>query len=191
MEQNHQAALTDADVFSQLDNYQWDQDKEFQAGLSAILGSAKDSSLIDDLTLRARCFYISRKKAISIDFNEYKAHVENITEYATDDTPKSEAKIVDSDLRADLAHGNEHTSHPVAESSENPKYPTTFAEIVKLITEGKEIPGIKDIPPTVLHGQATVPTKSKRRKPWEKEVTIEDGTFGDHRDDVILQEVPE
>ena len=70
-------------------------------------------------------------------------------------------------------------------------------EIVQLITTGAPIPGIKDIPPTLLTDQATKPSKSKRRKPWEMDVPDEviegrvEGTFGDRRDEVIVQELPE
>jgi hypothetical protein len=70
-------------------------------------------------------------------------------------------------------------------------YPPTFAEIVELITTGAPIPGIKDIPPTLLTSQATEPKASKRRKPWEKELPSEVGTFGDRRDEIIVQEYPE
>jgi hypothetical protein len=89
-------------------------------------------------------------------------------------------------------------------------YPPTFAEIVELITSGKPIPGIKEIPPTLLTDQASKPTASKRRKPWEKDVPEEavqgagaalpgsegegkkvEGTFGDHRDEVVLQDLPD
>jgi hypothetical protein len=89
-------------------------------------------------------------------------------------------------------------------------YPPTFAEIVELITSGKPIPGIKEIPPTLLTDQASQPSASKRRKPWEKDVSEEavqgagfalpgsegegkrvEGTFGDHRDEVIVQDLPE
>lgn len=53
-------------------------------------------------------------------------------------------------------------------------YPTSFAHIVDLITSGKPVPGIKEIPPTVLEGQGTQATKPKRKKPWEKdEVDVE------------------
>jgi hypothetical protein len=40
---------------------------------------------------------------------------------------------------------------------------------VELITSGQPVPGIKEIPPTVLEGQGTEPTKPRRKKPWEKE----------------------
>jgi hypothetical protein len=35
------------------------------------------------------------------------------------------------------------------------------------------VPGIKEIPNTVLEGQGTEPVKARRKKPWEKD---EDGT---------------
>lgn len=47
-------------------------------------------------------------------------------------------------------------------------YPTSFAHIVELITSGKPIPGIKEIPDTVLSGQETQSKCEKRRKPWER-----------------------
>jgi len=87
-----------------------------------------------------------------------------------------------------------HHPHHEADLSTPEKgapYPPTFAEIVELITSGKPIPGIKDIPPTLLTSQATKPTASKRRKPWEKELPSEEGTFGDRRDEIIVQELPE
>lgn len=89
-------------------------------------------------------------------------------------------------------------------------YPPTFAEIVELITSGKPIPGIKEIPQTLLTDQASQPTASKRRKPWETDVSEAavqgagftlprsegegkkvEGTFGDHRDEAIVQDLPE
>lgn len=48
-------------------------------------------------------------------------------------------------------------------------YPTSFAQIVELVTTGQPIPGIKEIPNTVLTGQGTQPVKAKRKKPWEKD----------------------
>lgn len=75
-----------------------------------------------------------------------------------------------------------------------PPYPPSFAEIVALITTGATIPGIRDIPDTVLTDQGTKPVARKRRKPWEKDVDEETiqggGTFGDHRDTIIQQEYP-
>ena len=57
-----------------------------------------------------------------------------------------------------------------ATTSEPPApYPTSFAQIVELISSGQPVPGIKEIPPTVLEGQGTQATKARRKKPWEKD----------------------
>ena len=53
-------------------------------------------------------------------------------------------------------------------------YPISFSQIVELITSGGPIPGIKEIPDTVLEGQASLPTTVKRRKPWEKDGACEE-----------------
>ena len=47
-------------------------------------------------------------------------------------------------------------------------YPISFSQIVDLITTGQTVPGIKDVPDTVLVGQDSRPSTTKRKKPWEK-----------------------
>lgn len=51
-----------------------------------------------------------------------------------------------------------------------PAYPTSFAHIVELITTGQPIPGIQQIPDTVLEGHDIASERPRRRKPWEKDV---------------------
>lgn len=48
------------DVYECLERYGWDDDVEFQSGLSAILGSTSSPEQASELTLRARCFYYAR-----------------------------------------------------------------------------------------------------------------------------------
>ncbi|KAJ5889719.1 hypothetical protein N7504_010529 [Penicillium tannophilum] len=50
-----------------------------------------------------------------------------------------------------------------------PTYPSSFAHIVELITTGQPIPGIEQIPDTVLTGHDISSEKPRRRKPWEKD----------------------
>ena len=50
-------------------------------------------------------------------------------------------------------------------------YPTCFGQIVELITSGSPIPGIKEVPDTVMEGQASQTKTAKRKKPWEKDST--------------------
>ncbi len=47
-------------------------------------------------------------------------------------------------------------------------YPRSFAHIVNLIKSGEPIPGVKDIPSTVLEGHESHSTAAPRRKPWER-----------------------
>lgn len=56
------AGTTDglSDVYEALERYNWDDDVEFQAGLSAILGSNSTPEQAAELALRARCFYYAR-----------------------------------------------------------------------------------------------------------------------------------
>jgi hypothetical protein len=54
-------------------------------------------------------------------------------------------------------------------------YPTSFAHIVELLSSGQPIPGIKDIPDTILTGQGSTAAQSKRKKPWEKDQTETNG----------------
>lgn len=179
-----------------------------QGGLSAILGPATDASQIQELTLRAQVFYLSRKKSISIDFDAYKTYLSSKSSQAPTSTSNSTLNSAPASLSTESPpppppHQVEHASNPSEEAkpptskpAEAP-YPPTFAEIVQLITTGAPIPGIKDIPPTLLTNQATKPVVSKRRKPWETGVSEEviegkaEGTFGDRRDEIIMQEFPE
>ena len=56
-----------------------------------------------------------------------------------------------------------------------PPYPTSFSSIVDLITRNQPIPGIEEIPDTVLEASLSPPNKTPwRRKPWEKDMIKED-----------------
>jgi hypothetical protein len=46
-------------------------------------------------------------------------------------------------------------------------YPKSFAEIVELITTGKPVPGIKEIPDIILEAPKEQITAPVRKKPWE------------------------
>ena len=50
----------DVVAFQQLEDYDWKSDSEFQNGLQAILGSNPSPEQAEQLTLRARCFYLAR-----------------------------------------------------------------------------------------------------------------------------------
>lgn len=55
-----QGAAGNHSIFHQLEDYAWASDTEFQSGLQAILGTNPAPEQAEQLTLRARCFYLSR-----------------------------------------------------------------------------------------------------------------------------------
>ncbi|KFY22665.1 hypothetical protein V493_06418 [Pseudogymnoascus sp. VKM F-4281 (FW-2241)] len=171
-------------LFEELDSYNWDKDAEFQAGLSAILGPNPSPSQLRDLTIRARTFYYARKTNQTIDFDAYKAH---LASRSPDEFPAP--KPSDAGESTPLAQAGGAAN---ADADPNPSFPTSFADIVALIQSGAPIPGIMDIPPTVLADKATKPAASRRKKPWETQeepiIPEGEGTFGSDRDRIIPQE---
>ncbi|TKA24019.1 hypothetical protein B0A50_06910 [Salinomyces thailandicus] len=157
-------------LFNQLDSYPWGEDEEFQGGLRAILGSVQDPAQVEHLTLRAKCYYYARKAGTQVDFDGYKRWVENDHSDPTDAVLTNDAER---SVLQPAALGNaNNTGDAVNGASDggmaNAPKPASFAEICDLIAEGKPIPGIKDIPDTVLEGQASESQKEGRRKPWER-----------------------
>ena len=55
-------------------------------------------------------------------------------------------------------------------------YPSSFSQIVDLITKGEPIPGIREIPDTLLVGQESSPATAKRKKPWEGDQALEEAS---------------
>jgi hypothetical protein len=190
-------STADSSVYEQLDSYPWDSDQEFQGGLTAILGNDPPAEQASELTLRARCFYYQRlvtcigcsilritadnerrKFNTPVDFDAYKSYIQakrqsqsqassqppvpQTTAFMSNPFPEPSSLPAWTALAA--------TNPPPASTSEVPAGPKlSYQEIVDLIQSGKPIPGIKEIPDTVLAGQGTSSTQTRRAKPWEKD----------------------
>jgi hypothetical protein len=105
-----------------------------------------------------------RKNHVTVDFPAYQAWRAQ--------RPSASGTLVDNELPSTAIQ----TSVPapvLAPSSdehateEKPPYPMSFNKIVDLITTGQPIPGIMEIPDTVLEGQESQSSGPKRKKPWE------------------------
>ena len=92
-----------------------------------------------------------RKFNVPVDFAAYQ-------EWHNNNQPNGVEDLVNGTRTVDLAQ---------VDTEEQPPYPMTFNEIVELITAGKPVPGVKEIPDTVLEGRASESTSSGRKKPWE------------------------
>jgi hypothetical protein len=110
---------------------------------------------------------IHRKEQLAppIDFAAFKSWLAS----GTEEHPGSE--------NTDTVSTPTESSEKSAPGGENPAnvepaYPSSFAHIVDLITTGEPIPGIQDIPDTVLTGHDISSEKPRRRKPWEKDDAV-------------------
>ncbi|KAL8815635.1 MAG: hypothetical protein Q9223_005248 [Gallowayella weberi] len=152
-------------TFERLEAYPFSSDKEFQSGLSTIL-STNTSQDPELLALRARCFYFARKFNVYIDFEAYKSwrRIQNLQPVANAPNTSESAAVGQQPKDISL----ENPTRP-SQESEQPAapYPSSFSQIVELITKGEPIPGIKEIPDTLLQGQESAPMTAKRKKPWE------------------------
>ncbi|KAH9844704.1 hypothetical protein Tdes44962_MAKER07178 [Teratosphaeria destructans] len=156
-------------IFHQLDAYPWDTDEEFQGGLRAILGdNVTDPEQRSRITIRAKCFYYTRKAGALVDYQSYKAWVDS---RGSSDPASTNGMASRPGLNYDIDSGYTPTASSLPAPAEarpgsggdgdgdsgmgNAPKPATFAEICDMIAEGKPIPGIKDIPDTILEGQAS------------------------------------
>lgn len=164
-------------LYHQLDEYPWDEDEEFQGGLRAILGSVQDPAQVDHLTLRAKCYYYARKSGTPVDFDGYKQWVESLRNGTAPTNGTASSASTAGEQSA--AQPDQITSAGASAGAGgmsamgNAPYSASFAEICEMIAEGKPIPGIKDIPDTILEGQASESQTQKRKKPWEKDLQAE------------------
>ncbi|KAJ5095182.1 hypothetical protein N7532_007473 [Penicillium argentinense] len=169
------AQTTPGSSFERLQSYPFHEDAEFANGLAIILGhpetpaSEAEMNREDDLVLQAKCFFFSRKENLTppISFAAYKSW---LASHTTSELERSTAPGLSQNSSEPSADAN----ISIAESPKpsEPLYPSSFAHIVDLITTGQPIPGIQEIPDTVLEGHDLASEKPRRRKPWEKDDAV-------------------
>ncbi|KAF3479562.1 uncharacterized protein GIQ15_06538 [Arthroderma uncinatum] len=169
------------DIYQRLCSYSFTTDPEFKLGIATILGQsgtpATDEQVnrTDDLVVKAKCFYFSKKFSIQppIDYLSYKQWLQQQPLQTNDNTPPS--SNINTIATAPEATSISTTQETSKSEEEQPVYPSSFARIVELITTGQPIPGIQQIPDTVLTGQETTSTAQRRRKPWETDAGEQKG----------------
>ncbi|KAI4203877.1 MAG: hypothetical protein LQ350_001499 [Teloschistes chrysophthalmus] len=174
----------DETLFQQLESYPFSTDTEFQSGLSSILASnpSQPTSL---LILRARCFYYARKHNTAVNFETYRTwrSQQNLPAVTLEQMHRVEPASPDPQSNGMSIEKSDVTVSQQGEGQPSAPYPSSFSQIVDLITKGEPIPGIKEIPDTLLVGQESAPTQAKRKKPWESDDAVMkegDRTGGGH-----------
>ncbi|KIV86085.1 hypothetical protein PV11_01722 [Exophiala sideris] len=189
-------------LYQNISHYPFDKDREYQAGLEAILGHEGTSASEDEieqnaaLVLQAQLFYFARKYNVQpIDANTYSAWVQTQTSHQIQQQQPSHLSSIQqpvpttspSDVEAAAsapastsisappplpAQPPPETQTQTSSSEPEPPYPTSFAAIVDLITRNIPIPGIEEIPTTVLEpGSSKIDKNPRRKKPWEKDAS--------------------
>lgn len=142
-------------VYQDFDTYDWGSFTEFQEGLEQILeahlsGLKESDPSISAIPAADKQQLIDQAK--SFFYCSHTGNILNLDDYyiwKRSKTPKEEVKV--------------------EEISEDPPYSSNYQNLVELIVLGKPVPGIKEIPDTVLTEQSSQPLAKQRRKPWEKE----------------------
>ncbi|KAG5799226.1 hypothetical protein H9Q69_001759 [Fusarium xylarioides] len=196
-----QGSLTGADriralkdetaIFTAFDTYPWTKDKNFMSGLYAILGEPgqqNPQASLADMAIHARIFYYAQRIGVSIDFSAYKAWLASNPDYQPPDVLPKEYRQQDVANASPLPVLDWQKAAPKTDlyvdrkaaaaqsgSQDQPSYPMAFAEMIKLIQEGKPVPGIRQIPNTVVRDPAVKPVGARAvpRKPWEKDTTVD------------------
>ncbi|KAK9441926.1 uncharacterized protein G6M90_00g049240 [Metarhizium brunneum] len=169
-------------IFQAFDAYPWTKDTMFLSGLSAILGPPDTPGSPSDMAVHARIFYYAQRIGVQIDFAQYKDWLSRHPghtppqvlpeEYRSPSAPSpSEPPLPwqqaapKADLYVDRKAAAENAT------GDQPSYPMGFAEMLKLLQEGKPIPGIKQIPNTVVRDPSVKPVGSRAapKKPWERD----------------------
>ncbi|XP_076597672.1 uncharacterized protein LOC143327291 [Chaetodon auriga] len=138
-------------VFSRFDSYDFEGDRRFQDGLKTLGGSS--SSGDESKLLDTKLFFYNRFVE-PIDRSSYKQW-SSASPHATQMEPRT---LSDSDLS---------TRQAAETSAETEATQLSFAEVMRLVQEGKEVPGVTkvDIKPT---NQSPTPSQMERiLKPWE------------------------
>lgn len=173
------------EVHLQFHEYDWESFEEFQKGLSEILTGhlellkeqdpsvkvippAEKQQLID----QAKLFFFCTKTGHILNLDDYYAWRRNNGGKITllqEEEPK----------KVDAAAPSEEPETAQTSSADAP-YSSNYQNLVELIVSGKPVPGIKQIPDTVLSDQSSKLEAKSRAKPWEKNKdSVESATGAD------------
>lgn len=139
------------------------------------------------LTDQAKVFFFCLKTGNILELDEYRVWLarggnrykksEQIEEIEEGEQTSGEQTAEGEQTQAAIGDGTNATSLDTTSqapdtASQAPEgtapYSSNYQNVVELILAGKEVPGIKEIPDTVLPEQQSEAQASQRKKPWEK-----------------------
>lgn len=197
--------LTMEEVYEQFQNYDFDQSPSYKKTLEQVYNqylivlSDKDLEVKQDiangvfnpdripqadreqLQLQTKIFVFCSETDNILEIQDYQYWLEkNSASKKIEELPTTEAAKPNtvsnqsSDLNTDISVGD------VPESANPEEYTSNYQELVDMIVNNKPIPGIKQIPKTILDpSTASSSSLEQRRKPWERAETKTQETVED------------
>ncbi|KAL2105992.1 hypothetical protein VUR80DRAFT_7436 [Thermomyces stellatus] len=169
-------SVKEADLFTAFDTYPWSKDQRFMDLIRKAL--QKPSPNPQAIIRHARTAYFTRVLGFPLSPESYAAFLAaNPCHTPADDSllaiiqgvPAWQVAAPKADLFVDKT---------VRDSGDGPSYPGRFAELIRCIKEGTPVPGVREIPDTILRDPSAKPFGSRPapRKPWEKEMGTPEGS---------------
>ncbi|QFZ29737.1 hypothetical protein EJF18_60249 [Clavispora lusitaniae] len=162
-------------VYLEFLNYDWATFPEFQEGLAQILDGHLESLKEKDphatqippadkqqLVDQAKSFYFCSQTGHILNLDDF---------YAWKRNNGGKITLLGNE-HSDSEHAGQ-TSVAAPEAPQETPYSSNYQHLVELIVSGKPVPGIKQIPDTVLSGQESKSQAPMRTKPWEKKTEAE------------------
>lgn len=147
------------EVYQQFDAYDWASFDDFQTGLTEILDNylvslkEQDSSVTSipaaqqqQLTDQAKSFFFCSSTGHILNLDDY---------YLWKRSNGGKITLLEDPVQ-----------EPPSDEADAP-YSSNYQNLVELIVAGKPVPGIKQIPDTVLSDQRSESLAQTRAKPWE------------------------
>lgn len=173
-------------VYLEFSSFDWENFPEFQEGIQEILQNHLQSLQENDATVtaippgekqqlidQAKSFFYCTKTGNILSLDDYYAWKRKnggkitLLEVSELDPAESLAASTESGPIPTDSFSPEGSSNQQQEGHDAP-YSSNYQELVNLIVSGKPVPGIKDIPDTVLSDQKSESHEQTRAKPWEK-----------------------
>lgn len=177
------------EIYKDFMNYNWDSFAEFQEGLQQILenhlqvlqeqdGTIQSIPALDKQQLinQAKSFFYCSHTGNILNLDDYMAwKAQNGSRYEKSQKISEVDRFIEDPTNESGVKGGSNTrdasdlkDSDVKDDVSDPPYSSNYQELVDLIVSGKPVPGIKEIPDTVLTEQISLSEAKQRVKPWEK-----------------------
>lgn len=156
------------DVYIDYLNYDWESFDEFQEGLKQILDGFLENLKEQDPSATSIPALDKQQlidQAKSFFYCSHTGNILNLDDFQQWKIANGDKYIKNKKI-SELPQQESSDQQPQS-LSQDPPYSSNYQQVVELIMSGKPIPGIKEIPDTVLPEQSSTSTAKPRTKPWE------------------------